>query len=237
MWQKKRERLQLQIDKFHLQAAQFWCPDSNDNPLHHSDPWVDNNLDGPDSEDEEEEVNIFQASPLEGRHPPEWQVLLLPSTLDLEAHKNQGYSIFVEHEKVLRMGQANDALQGLRLALSRKAIIFRQGVRNATTKTKKLRSWDQIQMVDVNVRHHARVYHRCRAAMIQLGVTEEILSRYRKLEPEHLNVRTARIDPALQGQRDASLAWFWTMDVKKDMEDGEGMEECEMVNSFQLVMD
>ena len=124
---KKRERLQLRIDKFYLQAAQFWCPDSNDNPLHHSDPWVDNNLDGPDSEDEEGKVNIFQASPLEGRHPPEWQVLLLPSTLDLEAHKNQGYSIFVEHEKVLRMGQANDALQGLRLALSRKAIIFRQG--------------------------------------------------------------------------------------------------------------
>ena len=92
-------------------------------------------------------------------------------------------------------------------------------------------------MVDVNVRHHARVYHRCRAAMIQLGVTEEILSRYRKLEPEHLNVQMARINPALRGQRDASLAWFWTMDVKKDMEDGEGMEECEMVNSFQLVMD
>src|ERR1700723_4599954 len=115
------------MDKFHLQAAQFWCPDSNDNPLNHSVPWVDNHLDGPDSEDEEEEVNIFQASPLEGRHPPERQVLLLPSTLDLEAHKNQGYSIFVEHEKVLRLGQANDALQGLRLALSHKAIIFRQG--------------------------------------------------------------------------------------------------------------
>jgi hypothetical protein len=97
----------------------------------------------------------------------------------------------------------------------------------ATTKKKKLRSWDQIHMVDVNVRHHAKVYGRARAAMVLLGASNEELQRYQTLQKDHLRVTTARIDPSLRGQRDTSLAWFWTMDVKKDTDQADSMAECE----------
>jgi len=50
---------------------------------------------------------------------------VLPSTLGHEACENIGYGSLAEKEKKLRMGQANDALQGIRVALSSKAILFR----------------------------------------------------------------------------------------------------------------
>jgi hypothetical protein len=111
--------------------------------------------------------------------------------------------------------------------LSRKAIIFREDLRKAKTKTKKLRSWDQIIAVDINVRHHARVYGRARTALVRLGATADELQQYQILQKEHLNVTTARIDPSMRGQRHTSLAWFWTMDVQNDIEQVNGMAECE----------
>jgi hypothetical protein len=227
---RKRERLQIRIDAFHRQAAEFWCPEILDDPLEQFDDWVEQEMDPSDSEDTDQPKDVFQTSPSDDRAAPERQQLLLPSYLGRDVCDKQGYSNFAHKEKMLRMGQANDALQGLRLALSRKSVIYREGVRTAKTKTRKLRSWDQIQMVDTNARHHARVYVRARSALLNLGASPEELDRYQVLEKEHMNVRTARIDPSLRGQRDSSLAWFWTMDVKKDIEHGNGMAECEFVS-------
>ena len=224
----KRERLQARIDLFHRRALEFWPLDSLDADLefrHNEDP---PGVDGSDSEDDEEDGNNpLQASPLEDLIAPERQPLLLPSNMGLQVCHRLGYFKFMEQEKTLCIGQANYALQGLRLGLSRKSIIFREGVRIATSKTKKLRSWDQILMVDVNVRHHGRVYNQARSAIINLGATEEDMRRYQPLLREHFSVTTARIDPSLRGQRDSSLAWFWTMDVQKDMDQLDGMTECE----------
>lgn len=221
----KRERLQARIDKFHRQATEFWPPHSNDMRLHDPGREGGENLASSDTEDDSDD-DVFEDGPSEDLDLPERQPLLLPSNLGLDVCQEQGYMAFVEQEKTLRVGQANDALQGLRLGLSKKAVIFRKGVRLAKTKTRKLRSWDQISMVDVNVRHHARVYAGARAAMIRLGACEEDLERYQTLRKEHLSVTTAQIDPSLRGQRDTSLAWFWTVDVKRDMDERNGMEEC-----------
>jgi hypothetical protein len=223
----RRERLQARIDAFHRQASQFWAPDDMDSNLQTRTIFEDPDVEFLDSDDSDEEGdNVFVAK----RKDPgatEQLPLLLPSNLGLEICQQHGYAGFISKEKTLRVGQANDALQGLRLALSRKAVIFREGVRTARRKTQKLRSWDQVLMVDVNVRHHARLYQRSREALIRLGATEADLERYQILRKEHLNVTTARIDPSLRGQRDSSLPWFWTMDIKKDTDTTNGMAECE----------
>ena len=78
-------------------------------------------------------------------------------------------------------------------------------------------------MVDVNVRHHARLYHRSREALICLGATNVDLQRYQILWKQHLNVTTTRIDLSLHEQRDSSLPWFWTMDIKEDTDTTNGM--------------
>ncbi len=224
----RRERLQGRIDAYQRKAAEFWAPDSTDS-LSCPDCPEEVDFDSSDSEDEaDNNANVFLTSPFDEQNPPESVPLLLPSNLGLAVCQEEGYSKYVQQERTLRVGQANDALQGLRLALSRKAVIFREQIRPARTKTRKLRSWDQIRMVDVNGRHHATVYMRARAAMIRLGATEEDLARYQVLKKEHLTVTTARIDPSLRGQRNQSLAWFWTMDVKKDTDQGPGMAECKV---------
>jgi len=229
----KRERLQARIDAFHRQAVEFWGPISGDVPVNHLEPIDDEDLVPSDVDDDgDEEENVFLTSPLDDDLAAERQALLLPSNLGLEVCEEQGYMAFVKQEKTLRMGQANDALQGIRLGLSRKAIIFRQDIRKATTKKKKLRSWDQIISVDVNVRHHAKVYGRARSGLILLGAEEQELQRYQVLQKEHLNITTARIDPSMRGQRDSSLAWFWTMDVKKDMDQVDGMAECKLFQNL-----
>ena len=64
-------------------------------------------------------------------------------------------------------------------------------------------------------------------AIISLGATAEELQRYQPLLQEHMKVTTARIDPSLRGQWDTGLAWFWTMDVQRDIDQEHGMAECE----------
>jgi hypothetical protein len=223
----RRERLQTRIDAFHRLAAQFWAPDDMDSHLQNPMVFEENDVELLDSDDDDDEGDNVFVTPTNNQGVPEQLPLLLPSNLGLEVCQQHGYSGFVSKEKTLRMGQANDALQGLRLALSRKAVIFREGVRIARTKTRKTRAWDQVLMVDVNVRYHARLYRRAREALIDLGATEADLQRYQILQKEHLNVTSARIDPSLRGQRDSSLAWFWTMDIKKDTDLTNGMAECE----------
>lgn len=124
------------------------------------------------------------------------------------------------------MGQANDALQGLRVALSRKAILFR-GLRDATSKTKRNKSWDQIKATTGSARHHVRLYLRARHALIMLGATEEEMSIYRPLTREQLKITAARIDLNLRGSRNTALPWFWAVDLRGDSEMVDGMEECE----------
>lgn len=224
----RRSRLQEQIDDFQTKAVEFWGPpvDSED------DEWADIHCHDdsseipPDSEDDGDDV-FSPPSPLDSPAAPEKQPLFLPSNLGIEVCTRLGYGSFVQQEMHLRMGQANDALYGLRLSLSRKAVIFREGVRSAKSKVKKMRSWQQIVQIDGGARHQARLYCRARAAMCRLGATAEQLDRYRLLTREHLSITTAKIDPSQRGQRNTSLAWFWTMDVKSDTEAVAGMAECE----------
>jgi hypothetical protein len=224
----KRERLQARIDAYQKQAAQFWQPDAEEFRLQGPEIIRDPIGDESDASDDADEdyQDVFAASPFDDHLPAEIQPLLLPSNLGMALCDQHGYSAFVKQEKTLRTGQANDALQGIRLGLSKKATIFRVGLRTAKTKTKKLRSWDQIVSVDINVRHHASVYSRARSALLELGASQEELDRYPVLLKEHLKVTTARIDPSMRGQRDSSLAWFWTMDVQNDMDQVDGMAEC-----------
>lgn len=55
---------------------------------------------------------------------PENVALLLPSILGSDVCNNLGFRSCAIKEKQMCIGQANNALQGLRMSLSRKAILF-----------------------------------------------------------------------------------------------------------------
>jgi len=183
----------------------------------------------PTDSEEEELSPLNQPTSYRG---PEKALLLLPSNIGLARCIALGYESFAKQEKTLRVGQMNDSLHGLRLAISRKAVVFRDGLRSSRSKNQKTRSWDEIMHVDGSVRHHARMYSRARSAFIKLGADASEMARFQPLTRTQLSVTTARIDPSLRGQRDSSLAWFWMMDVQADGQAAHGMTECELSGSI-----
>ncbi|KAG1782095.1 hypothetical protein EV702DRAFT_1041810 [Suillus placidus] len=62
-------------------------------------------------------------------------------------------------------------------------------------------------------------------ALANLGADDELLERYRPLLKEHLKVSTAVADPNARGQRNNTLAWFWSMDVEGDSRNSDWLNE------------
>lgn len=161
---------------------------------------------------------------------PEKVVILLPSNLGPEKCAAWGVADLIHQEVTLREGQANDALHNIRVHLADKAVLFRKTVRTAKSQAMSTRAWAQVHSVDRAVSINATIYSKCRSQLANLGAND-ILTRYRPLEKEHLKVSTAVADPNARGQRNSTLAWFWSMDVEGDSESSDWLSKCELIGS------
>ncbi|KAI6144446.1 hypothetical protein BKA82DRAFT_3983221, partial [Pisolithus tinctorius] len=121
-------------------------------------------------------------------------MLLLPSNLGIDAFHSSNLGRLHDMELRLRIGQANDALNGLRLALVDKAVIFQNVVRHSKSYSMKTRAWDAIHTINGAVRKQAAIYKQCRKAMVVLGASAETLTRYQQLQTTDLTVTTAVIN-------------------------------------------
>jgi hypothetical protein len=135
-------------------------------------------------------------------------------------------------EMSLREGQANDALHNLRIHLCNKAILFRTTVRQAKSQALKTRAWSQVTSVQQAVSLHASIYTKTRKQMMQLEPGQDQLQKYKPLLREQLKISTAVGDPNARGQRNESLAWFWSVEVDLGGSDHSWNEECEFGNSL-----
>lgn len=217
----KRFRLQKDIESYTSRALDIW-PLINDKMVviqRETDNTGD--LISDDSEDEDEWLPPLTNA----RTVPEGAVVILPSVFGHEACAKLGYDFHTSVERKIRIAQANDALHGLRLALTKKALQFRQ-LREGTSKTRRNRSWDQINTIASTARHLVRMYGRARAAILQLNPTPGEVGRYKALEREDLKITTGVANHQGRGTRNKPLAWFWTMDVSRDMKAGDSVKEC-----------
>ena len=158
---------------------------------------------------------------------PEHFLLSLPSTLGMQTCRTRHLEAASDAERELRMGQANDALQGVRLAIARKAFVFRTQVRRAVNKTHKTRAYSKIHSTDTSLRYHAQLYRQSRNSLTQLNVGLDVLGRFQELKPEHLKTTTTFIDHRTPGMKHQHLPWFWYLDVQGDSIDDSLMLECE----------
>lgn len=133
---------------------------------------------------------------------------------------------YAKLEIKLRDWQANDALDGLWLALSQKLVLFCTDLKYKKTKKGKTCSWREIHEVSHTARHFGQLYTHAQQRLEQLSASPSIMSQYQPLEKEHLNVRTTVVDPTLRGTRNQSLVWFWTIDIQGDIGWVDGMAEC-----------
>lgn len=236
----KRARLQDRVDTFQKQADNILQADSEGE----DEPW-DNTLEretyvdifdgiGEGEDDDEhplsaEEHDQMQSSadcPVDGSTDAEYISLHLPSYLGGNWCDRNAAEDLAKAELRLREGQLNDSLHHIRIALGHKSYLFRHDIRPARTQRLKTRAWAEVYAVESTVQHHARVYSRARQALVDLGASTSLLDRYKILRRQDLSVKTSVIAPHIRGQRNESLPWFWTMDVRRDADVGEWIEDC-----------
>jgi hypothetical protein len=246
--EQRRQRLLTRVEQFHTQSELYLDIISDDWQLHRKADgsgaegdnfseaeWDDFSEDGQHvshAELDEPFKSQKYSHSVNSAH-PERIPLLLPSTFGSTASNSRAFVRLVKQETILREGQAHNSLHQLRIALGHKAYLFRSNVRLAKSQKQKTRAWVNIHSIDKSVQKHARIYSRARKALVHLGATKAVLSRYQTLRKDHLKATTALMEQNIPGQRNKKLAWFWNMDVKGDMSEDGWMEEC---LSFQMLL-
>jgi hypothetical protein len=66
-------------------------------------------------------------------------------------------------------------------------------------------------------------------AIENLGTDNILLGQYKVLKHHNLTVKTSVIVSNVCGQRNKSLPWFWTMDIRRDNKFGAWMEDCTLL--------
>jgi hypothetical protein len=157
---------------------------------------------------------------------PEKYQITMPSTMKRSEVQEGIFSEAARLELRLRAGQCNDSLQGVRLALGKKAFLFRTQIRPKGPKKGKTRPWDSIHAADQSLRLHAQTYRSAREAMEVLPGSANLLRRFEVLKTEQLKTSTTLLDPAQSGWKHAVLPWFWYLDVAGDTVASDHMKEC-----------
>ncbi|KAG1786721.1 uncharacterized protein HD556DRAFT_1414001 [Suillus plorans] len=196
---------------------------------------------GFDADDEPEDLNVdilddldddpadFTETSHTWTNSPELTVIPLPSNLGVDRCRRCMAEDLIPLEMSLREGQANDALHNLRIYLCNKAILFRTTVRQAKSQALKTRAWSQVTSVQQAVSLHASIYTKTRKQMMKLEPGQDQLQKYKPLLREQLKISTAVGDPNARGQRNESLAWFWSVEVDLGGPDQSWNEECEFL--------
>jgi hypothetical protein len=241
----KRARLQEKVDAFQKQAADILqaSHDSGDDSWDNTpsrEAYIGIEFDGIGDEEDDDELASSAEEHLSGNHSTDGSIdaeyipLHLPSHLGCDWCDENGAEDVAKAELRLREGQLNDSLHHIRISLGHKSYLFRHDVRPARTQRLKTRAWAGVHAAESALQHQARMYTRARQAMVDLGAGSSLLDRYKVLRREDLSVKTSVIAPHVRGQRNKSLPWFWTMDVRRDADVGEWMEDCMCLSVFTM---
>jgi hypothetical protein len=156
---------------------------------------------------------------------PESLVLPLPSNMAL-TKLPLALQPLIEVERELRKGQANDALEGLRIGLANKSLLLLTDVNHSTSTKQSTRAWASVRNAQSQILIHAHAYQRAWQALNCIGTPKDLLV-YQKLEEKDLVVVKDITNAKRFGQGSDSLAWFWRVGPNQDALTGEWMEECE----------
>jgi hypothetical protein len=158
---------------------------------------------------------------------PEAVVIPLPSNIISEKLKPLIETV-ISLERELRKGQANDALEGVRIGLANKSLLLLTDVNGSTSTKQSTRAWSSVRNAQSQILFHARSYQRAWQALKCIGTPEDLIF-YQKLHETDLVVVKDIANAKRFGQGSDALAWFWRIGPSKDALTGKWMEECELV--------
>jgi hypothetical protein len=215
----RRRRLHIRIAAYEKHVAKLAVFDGGDE-LEIAD-WKDKAEEGvelsdgmSDSDDEaDQEVEC-----------PEHAAIFLPSRISPVDREKQGLTEMGRQEASLRIGQINDALQGLRVALGEKSIMLRTHIRNADSQHQMTRAWAGVTRLEVQVQKYVKRYQQARKALVSLDALDP---QFQEITKDNLKMPGDITHENRVGQRSDTMAWFWRLDTAVgDMEDSPRMEEC-----------
>jgi len=203
--EEKKQRLLSQITKFHDSADHFisvvdledvpgpqdhdaFCLDENGDDLDEQEFWQSRAEEDDESDDEAED--IF----------PECLGLWMPSSLGIQAATIAGLEGLVKEERQLRIGQANDFLENLRSHLGQKSVLYQMHVRGSTSVQTDTRSRNDIQRLGLKINRDVRSYHQAQEALLNLGTSNDLLTKYQQVLPEHLSTEKEITEENRYGQ-------------------------------------
>jgi len=216
--QDRRNRLQSRIKSFN-NNSQIFLPNANWDELVLRTKFTY----GDEDEDEEE---VGDDDDWEDEF-PENSTLCLPSTLGKNQCIEHGWGPIVGQELELRVGEVNECLERLRLALGHKSLLLRNDVRKATGQKGKTRAWADVNKIGDIIKKEVSTYRCARKAIESLGAEEEVLNRYKVIGAEDLKMSGDVVEESRFGQRNDALAWFWRLDGLGKHSNDTWMHECE----------
>jgi hypothetical protein len=219
-------RLQVRIDAFHQRVQGILGENMDEFPV--VEPTTENNDEDEDWYEDDEEADDEAVGEW-----PENMTLAMPSTFGEEQCQQLGLEELLSQELELRIGQANDCLDKLRVALGHKMILFRTRVRNSTSQRTRTRAWAEVDRVDTRIRKCVRSYRQARKAMIRLGASGETMAQYQVIKMEDLKLSGDVVEENRIGQRNDKMAWFWR--VGGGQHEDDWMHECECFNSIHMI--
>ena len=230
--QQHRARLAKRIKDF-LQASSFFLPCLDEVDLKQFDDELINTpvdefvepedlVDGSLEEDgfNEEEDESEGQSVL-----PESVNIPLPSNIT-SVKLRPALESLISVERELRKGQANDALEGLRVGLANKSLLLLTDVNQSNSTKQSTRAWASVRNAQSQILIHARSYQRAWLALKSVGTPEDLLL-YQKLEEKDLVVVKDITMAKRFGQGSDCLAWFWRIGPSNGSLTEKWMEECE----------
>lgn len=129
----------------------------------------------------------------------------LPSSFDkLPVALNRAAGL----EKELRVAQAEEALEGLRVDIGHKSFLYLENRDWATGKRERTRGYDRINAVEASMRGRIRKYECARWALTRLGVASEY-PQFQPISRADTKAVTAVYDPNKRGDRNAGMSWIW----------------------------
>ena len=155
---------------------------------------------------------------------PEMVILPLPSNI-ISVNLGPSLQSLRSIERELQKGQANDALEGLRISLANKSLLLLTDVNKSTSTKESTRAWASVRNAQSQILLHAQCYQRAWKALKCIGNPEDLVV-YKKLEDKDLVVVKDITSAKRFGQGSDSLAWFWQIGPGEEALTGEWMEEC-----------
>jgi hypothetical protein len=233
----KQGHLQERVDTFQKQVAAILQTAGNswDSNLVR-ETYISAEFDGIDEGEDDDEYSLPAEEcnqlhtmvdwPADASIDAEYIPLHLPSHFGCNWCSINAAKDLAEAELWLREGQLNNSLHHIQIALGHKSFLFRNDIHLAHTQRLKTRAWAEVHTVELTVQHQAWVYIHGWKAMVDLGVSTDLLDWYKVLKHQDLTIKTTIISSQIWEQQNKSLPWFWTMDVWWDTDVGEWMEDC-----------